>query len=69
MNTSDYDRCAACGSVAPQWIEADDFDGPEDYDRACLNWEEAHTGCTGADQAAWREETYDPDEPYQSEGE
>lgn len=46
MITKDGDRCATCGSEAPKWVEANDYDGPEDYGRSYDNWEAIHKDCT-----------------------
>jgi hypothetical protein len=45
MLNEDGSRCWTCGSKAPEWIAADDYDGPEDYEAAYLSWEAHHTDC------------------------
>ena len=44
--TKNGDRCASCGSEAPAWVEANDFDGYEDFNRAYATWEAIHEDCT-----------------------
>lgn len=45
MLSDDGSRCWTCGSKAPEWIEADDYDGPEDFEDACRSWEAHHAEC------------------------
>lgn len=45
MLNSKGTQCITCGATAPQWVEADDYDNPEDFGAVLDAWEVVHENC------------------------